>query len=359
MLTIHTQRGRRIEIILQSELCDPVNMGEHVRAYCHIHGSDHQRSLSINKATGWGHCFNAACDVTVLVAEWNRETAQRLIHMHYQGLPSESSDTYHPPYENKRSIPFVYQPVLLHPPKTVPKWQRDELAWLLSLEQQMRAALEHSERAQAYLHERGIPLEEAVATGVCYLPAEMMNRPELRGQRGVLQRWTERILFPLVSPYGRGYIGRSLWHWKPGMDENAHKELLDKPGRPRRWIKTNPAGWFGVELERFSESIILVEGAFDRLSLLAAGFRAEDVVALVGTAAQVDWFPAQVERVILALDGDEGGKEATQRLAEQFEMAGIGVRICAPQQELWGKDWNERWRRLGPQCMAPIHYAVS
>jgi DNA primase len=78
-------------------------------------------------------------------------------------------------------------------------------------------------------------------------------------------------------------------------------------------------------------------------------------VALAGTAAQVDWFPIPVERVILALDGDEGGKEATHRLAEQFERAGIGVRICLSQQEEWGKDWNERWRRLGPDCMAPIH----
>ncbi len=324
MLTIHTQRGKRIEIILQSELCDPLNMGEFVRAYCHIHGSDHQRSLSINKATGWGHCFNAACDATVLVAEWNRETAKRLIHMHYQGLPSASSDTYHPPYENKKRLPFVYQPVLLHPPRTVPKWQRDEL------------------------------VEVAVDAGVCYLPVEMMNRPELRRQRGVLLRWTERMLFPLVSPFGKGYIGRSLWHWKPGMDENAHKELLDKPGRPRRWIKTNPAGWFGVDLEQFSRSIVLVEGAFDRLALLAAGFHAENVVALAGTAAQVDWFPAQMSAVVLALDSDQGGEEATRRLAEQFEQIGIAVRICSQPQEQYGKDWNERWRRLGSECVVPI-----
>src|SRR5438270_9461058 len=126
MLTIHTQRGKRIEIILQSELCDPMNMGEYVRAYCHIHGSDHQRSLSINKATGWGHCFNATCDATVLVAEWNRPTARRLIQMHYQGLPTESSHVYHPPHDTQPRRPFVFQPVLLHPPKVVPKWQRDE-----------------------------------------------------------------------------------------------------------------------------------------------------------------------------------------------------------------------------------------
>ena len=64
MITIHTHQGKAVEIVLQSELRSPVDMGERVRAYCHIHGSDHQRSLSINKATGWGHCFNAACNAT-------------------------------------------------------------------------------------------------------------------------------------------------------------------------------------------------------------------------------------------------------------------------------------------------------
>ena len=53
MITISTNQGQHIEIVLEHELCHPVDMGAHVRAYCHIHGSDHQRSLSINKLTGW------------------------------------------------------------------------------------------------------------------------------------------------------------------------------------------------------------------------------------------------------------------------------------------------------------------
>jgi len=69
MLTIKTHQGKEIEILLQAELDDPIDAGEHVRAYCHLHGSDHQRSLSIDKASGWGHCFNAACEATVLVAD--------------------------------------------------------------------------------------------------------------------------------------------------------------------------------------------------------------------------------------------------------------------------------------------------
>src|SRR2546423_15611758 len=84
MVTVVTRQGRRIEVIYQSELCDPLNLGEYVRAYCHIYGSDHQRSLSINKETGWGHCFNAACDATVLVAEWNPAVADRLLDARFQ-----------------------------------------------------------------------------------------------------------------------------------------------------------------------------------------------------------------------------------------------------------------------------------
>jgi hypothetical protein len=36
------------------------------------------------------------------------------------------------------------------------------------------------------------------------------------------------------------------------MDENTHKALLDQPGSPRRWIKTNPAGWFGFDAQHAS-----------------------------------------------------------------------------------------------------------
>ena len=32
------------------------------------------------------------------------------------------------------------------------------------------------------------------------------------------------------------------------------KPLLDRPGAPRRWIKTNPAGWFGYEAPQCSRN---------------------------------------------------------------------------------------------------------
>ena len=50
--------------------------GEWYRTYCPIHGSDHQRSLSIKAATGFGHCFS--CEARVFVADFDPQMATRL-----------------------------------------------------------------------------------------------------------------------------------------------------------------------------------------------------------------------------------------------------------------------------------------
>lgn len=354
MITITTRSGKQVEIVLESELCSPVDMGERVRAYCHIHGSDHQRSLSIDKATGWGHCFNAACGATVLVVEWNRPLARRLLQSHYRGLASAALPGYAPPTQGSRYRPYVVQPMLLPPPRSIPQWQQDEVQALRELDGQMRCALVYARRARAYLSERGIPLKVALATGVGYLPSELLNGREMRRQRGLLRRWADRIVFPLNSPDGRGYIGRSLWHWQPGMNETTHKALLERPGSQKRWIKTNPAGWFCTDFEDVSRAVILVEGAFDRLTLLAAGFSEHEVIALAGTAAPFEWLPAQVKTVVLALDGDEGGHEAGSRLAGQLALAGLRVKMCLLSEDGRGKDWNERWQHLGRKSVAPL-----
>ncbi len=138
------------------------------------------------------------------------------------------------------------------------------------------------------------------------------------------------------------------------MDENLHKAVLERPRMPRRWIKTNPAGWFGYDPDHLARSLILVEGAFDRLALLTAGLPPTAVLALAGTAIRLDWFPVQVNTVTLALDADAGGEQATARLIERLEQAGIHAVVCPPPQDRWGKDWSERWRTMGPESVLPL-----
>jgi len=72
---------------------------------------------------------------------------------------------------------------------------------------------------------------------------------------------------------------------------------------------------------------------------------------------QVDWLPAQVKTVVLALDGDEGGKEASSRLADQLTLVGLRVQLCPSLQDTCGKDWNERWQRLGQRSVIPAFEA--
>src|SRR6266550_7625517 len=104
MVEIITRNDRHIQLISQRELRDPLYRGEYVRAYCHIHGSDHQRSLSINRRTGWGHCFNATCEAVVLVAEWHPRLAQRLLSMSGQ---EASIDIHSPGPVRKPSLSVI------------------------------------------------------------------------------------------------------------------------------------------------------------------------------------------------------------------------------------------------------------
>lgn len=356
-----TRRGNAIHLVSSNDLVDAVQCGERLRAYCPIHGSDHQRSLSIDLATGWGFCHS--CHATVLVQslasvlanDQGNSYGQRYAHSGFSGTNTAQ-------WAQPSARPSQLRQG--HTTTPLPHWQQEEVAALMTITPLMREALASSQRAQRYLTERALPPMLALATGVSYLSRTAWEHaPVSQEQRQLLKRWVGRIIFPLCSPEGQGFIGRTLLQWEPGMNEIAHKALLDLPGAPRRWIKTNPAGWFGFEVPAcLAECVVLVEGGFDRLVLLAAGLPADAVIALVGTAARPTWLARsapQVKRVVLALDADDGGEAAMERLTGEFRQAGFIVTQCPPPQDQWGKDWSERWRRLGPQSLWPLFDAYA
>ncbi len=259
----------------------PKPSGGKLRAYCPVHGGDHQRSLEIrleDEGTfkkGYGHCHN--CKAMVFVIEMDPKRAEWI--ERHQGDGHSA----------------LKQIDLLKPrPRAVTKaeeWQQEERSLLTNLYPRMQAALASSERAQAYLYERAIPLNVAQAAGVVYLPPSALKSPDLQAQQPHVAKWADRLIFPLWASDGRrGYAGRTLRLWKPGMDENEHKRLVDEfdsqAGKDerrkiRRWRKTNPAGWFGVGSKSLAPCVVVVEGAFDRLALLAAGMEPPDMLALV------------------------------------------------------------------------------
>jgi hypothetical protein len=338
-------------VIKAADLRDPVRAGDYVRAFCHLHGSDHQRSLSIKKENGFGQCF--ACGAKVLVAEWNSTAAQRFQREMYLPSTPRIRCVQRPidllkPIEAKPSIPIQADAL-----------KRNTLALLRELEPYMQRALLRP-RALAYLAERAIPLEVAQASELSYIPHDA----RLSGKYASLaSHWRDRIIFPLASPQGKGFIGRSLYSWEPGITEEQHKEMFEEMARqlgdsaPKRYYKTTPAGCFGYDPGRFASCIVMVEGAFDALALFAVGFSRGEVVALVGTPAHVDWIPDQVQSVVLALDADEKGRATAHKLAEELKFAGVAAIKCLPPSDGLGKDWSERWRRSGIEGVSPIFEA--
>jgi DNA primase len=329
---VQTRNGISLHLLRDEQvLADPRDSGLYVRAFCPIHGGDHQRSLSIHRETGWGRCFT--CQARVLMEPWNPEIAERLRTRAEGRVIALSPRRHASPHTQARA------------PVSLPSmWQQEEVALLDECSPHLHRVLAAGSsralrRARAYLLARGIAPELAASMGICYLPPDLPLPQSF-------QRWRDRILFPLSQPGKRGgYIGRTLCGWQPGMSEQEHQQILDRPLMPRRWLKTSPAGWFGPAPEELDSCIVLVEGGFDRLALLAAGLDPDEVVALVGTSVNPSWLPAQVQHVILAFDGDQSGWKAMQALARTLRQREKRVHLCPPPSDDLGKDWNERWQR--------------
>ena len=333
-------RGEAIALLSQTDLVNVHTQDHRLRAFCPVHGSDHQASLSVNLSNGFGVCFS--CGVRVLIRELNTEVAERLQHR-------SPSPTLPPPVSPRVSSP---------PKSPSSEWQTRESDLLRFLSQSGAARLDRAEavNAQVYLKARCIPIEVAATTHVGYLEVGAAKK---WGER-LLRRWEDRILFPLqTQDTSGGFAGRLLTGWQQCVDEDTHKARLKQQGL-RRWLKTNSAGWFWTPLTRPIAPLIVVEGPFDRLALLAAGFDAEEVMALVGTALPSLALPTAVQSLLLALDDDVAGREAAQRLVQQLQRQQVHVECCLTSSEFHGKDWSALWRQYGADGMSAlyVHHAL-
>jgi hypothetical protein len=167
----------------------------------------------------------------------------------------------------------------------------------------LRFTLRGIDPTHAYLDSRGITAETAAAFGVGFY-----------GQAGTMRG---RVVIPIHDEAGQlvAYAGRAI-------DNREPKYRF-------------PAG-FKKSLELFnlhrakatrSQSVIVVEGFFDCMTMHQAGF--QNVVALMGsslTTRQEETLTRCFQEVTLMLDGDRPGREATERIAGQ--LAGkVGVSI--------------------------------
>ena len=303
--------------------------GDTYRTYCPIHNSDHERSLSINAKTGFGHCFG--CEANVFVADFDPQTASR--------LQRRKPDTALPRQE------YSQQSTSSHPKKQRNAQEKPPEEWQLLSALQAQGALhlnlDTAWNAQAYLEARHIPVEIAHRVGVAYVA------PETVDQYGEwLRPWINRLLFPLVTPGGEiGFTGRLLTHWQSYCDAATHQARLRAEGH-EPWRKTGLPGWFWEPQHLpHSEPIVVVDGPFDRLAMLAAGgFEPGDVIALGGQPFQPAWL-SRVRAVLFALNRSQSSKEALEQLKQQLAWNGdLRGDVCRTR---GGNNWSECWRREG------------
>jgi hypothetical protein len=326
-------------VVSEHELEDERTSGGFIRAACHIHGGDNQRSLSINPQTGFGQCF--ACGAQVLVREINPDAAAHI----QRGKTNIAAG--HIRVADPKYIARARQQ-RAEPPPPAP-WQQREIDLLRSLSDSMESRLA-DDRSGHYLNDRGILLEVASDRGVGYIPEK-----EYTGKYAPLARWADRIIFPVDSPIdGRHFVGRSLKFWESGMDEETHKAVLEEKGI-KRYIKTHRGGWFGFDNLIGTEQGVFVEGGFDALALIGVGIHA---TAIIGTALTLDWIPLRIQQVILAFDGDESGRKKAEKTAKDVYVHGFQPVICCPPDDERGKDWSARYRVHGYDGLVPLFETV-
>ncbi len=164
-----------------------------------------------------------------------------------------------------------------------------------------------------------------------------------RGQRGLIDRFRGRIIFPILDAGGKDVVafgGRML----PGVALRTGP----REGPPPKYINSSESivykksqtlyalNWARSEVTR-RQLVLVVEGYMDVIGLHTAGIR--HAVATCGTALTADHFRALEKftpRVVLALDADDAGFAAAERaraLADDAQLREVGVLPLPP-----GKD---------------------
>ena len=189
-----------------------------------------------------------------------------------------------------------------------------------------------------YLKERGLYAPQLIVRlGIGYTPGNLAQKVSAEQKKDLkrLGLFNEKgyesfagcITFPLfdysglpVGLYGRATSGRS---------KLKHRYLKG----PHRGLFNHKA--FKV----YPESMILTESVIDALSLMVLGL--ENVSCLYGTNGVTSGLlealkDNRTKEVVLALDSDQPGREAAEKVCKQLLDEGLSVRTIFPPE----KDWN-------------------
>ncbi|MBI5151344.1 MAG: DNA primase [Candidatus Pacebacteria bacterium] len=174
-------------------------------------------------------------------------------------------------------------------------------------------------------------------------------------------RFRGRLMFPLTDAQGRvvGFSGRVL---DPEIKEAKYINS------PETFLYHKSELLFGYSTVksfiRKEEEVIVVEGEIDALSSYQAGVK--HVVAIKGSAftdQHAKLLARTVKHVILALDADAAGVEATRRAIEIAKPYELNIRVLAL---IGGKDPDEiakenpkLWREMAKKTISVFEFLLN
>lgn len=202
--------------------------------------------------------------------------------------------------------------------------------------------------AGTYLRRRGIDEETAIAFRLGYAPPgyeallAWLRRQKvplddaeaadlvLQGERGLRDRFVDRLMFPITDLEGRtiGFGGRTLQAEGVPKYLNSRETALFHKSRTL----------YGLHLARNaiadSGMAVVVEGYMDVIGLHQAGIT--NTVACLGTAIAEGhiallrrFLDRPDHRLVLCLDGDSAGIRAALRASTMLESSGCNVYVAA------------------------------
>ncbi|MBO4694051.1 MAG: DNA primase [Clostridia bacterium] len=153
-------------------------------------------------------------------------------------------------------------------------------------------------------------------------------------------RFRKRVMFPIIDIRGRviAFSGRAM----PGDTSGGkYVNTADTP------VYKKSENLFGMNFAKShcSESVILVEGNMDVISLHQSGF--QNAVAALGTSftnEQAKLLSRYTKEIILTLDADAAGMKAAARAGDILKNTGLKVRVVSVPD---GKDPDEFIKKHG------------
>ena len=320
------ERADIVQII--SECVDLKRSGVRYLGLCPFHG-EKTPSFSVHSGQQFFHCFGCGESGDVF------SFMMKYYQLDFQGALKELARRY--------QIDLPEKPVS---PEEQRKKQLRQLIYRVNDKgvEIFRRYLSHAPEAapaRAYLQKRAISTAIQEKFGIGYAPSvdtagwDFLGRQLDREEReaaveagllvkkeggGFYDRFRDRILFPIFESDGRvaGFGGRIVGEGQPKYMNSPESPVFNKSRLLLGLYQQK-------EAIRQRRRVVLVEGNFDMISLVANG--CDNVVAPLGTAltkAQIRILKNLADTVILLFDGDAAGMKAAIRsvplfLAEQME----------------------------------------